>query len=56
MVSIPDGALSDIESISNNETGNLDYKETPDASESDCSLDDDEPKVECYALLEADSQ
>lgn len=43
MIFPPDGALSDTESISDNEIGNLDFEETPEAYESDSSLDDDEP-------------
>ncbi|XP_029973972.1 piggyBac transposable element-derived protein 3-like [Salarias fasciatus] len=43
MVCLPDGALSDAGSISDDEIGDPNFEETPEAYQSDSSLDDDEP-------------
>ncbi|KAK2907397.1 hypothetical protein Q8A67_006382 [Cirrhinus molitorella] len=43
MVCLPDGALSDTESTADEEIDDPDFEETPEAYESDSSLDDDEP-------------
>lgn len=42
MTCLPDGALSDTESISDDEIGDPSFEETPEAYKSDSSLDDDE--------------
>lgn len=42
-ICLPDGALSDTESISDDEIADPDFEDSPEAYESDSSFDDDEP-------------
>lgn len=49
LICLPDGALSDTESISDDKIADPDFEDTPEAYESDSSLDDDDEPLAAIA-------